>query len=106
MNLLKNKEYVFSTKVMPNMNDPWSIIPQTILTMWRQKYGEYLMACETDEFIVFFENGRLDCFHPSGDKLARYHKTTDKVLYKMDNETTEEIDTYLLYLKKRNNDDL
>jgi len=76
----------------------WDVIPSNILEYWRAKYKEYLWMVKTDDLVIFFENGRLDCFHPSGDRLARYSIKDNKTMYWANNKalTEKEYINYLL----------
>lgn len=71
------------------MNKPFTVIPPAIVKYWEQKYGQYLTAYSTEEIIIFCENGRLDCFHPSGDRLARHHIPTGQTVYLWNNNPNE-----------------
>lgn len=72
------------------INDYWSVIPPNILSYWRNKYKEYLCLTVTDEWVIFFENGRLDCFYPSGDKLAIYNIKDNVIVYRWANKPLTE----------------
>jgi hypothetical protein len=74
------------------------VIPFNILEYWRAKYKEYLWMVKTDNLVIFFENGRLDCFHPSGDRLAIYSIKDNKTMYWANNKalTEKEYINYLL----------
>ncbi len=63
------------------MHNYWSVIPPNILSYWQYKYKEYLWCSISDEWVIFYENGRLDCFHPSGDRLARHNIKDNVTVY-------------------------
>jgi len=77
----------------------FDLIPKLILDFWDQKYGKYLMASKTNDLIIFYENGTLDSFHPSGDRLARYHIPSQQMLYIWNNNVNEPL-TEKQYLDK------
>lgn len=74
---------------MASITDPYELIPEQIVRYWKEKYGPYLMCYQTEELLVFVENGRLDCFHPSGDRLAKHDKRSGKTVYIWNNNTNE-----------------
>lgn len=69
--------------------DPYELIPEQIVRYWKEKYGAYLMSYQTEELIVFVENGTLDSFHPSGDRLAKHDKRSGKTVYIWNNNINE-----------------
>jgi len=77
--------------------DYWYVIPSNILEYWRAKYKEYLWMVKTDDLVIFFENGSLDDFHPSGDRLAMYSITDNKTIYWANNKALTEKE-YIIYL--------
>jgi hypothetical protein len=77
----------------------FDIIPSGIVKYWRGKYGPYLTAYRTEDLIIFVENGTLDSFHPSGDRLARHDKKSGKTLYIWNNNVNDPL-TESQYMNK------
>lgn len=85
------------------MQNPLSLIHPDIRIYWQNKYGPYLMSYTTADYIIYFENGRLDCFHPSGDRLARHSVATGQTIFCWQNDGTHPL-TEQEYLVKLNSD--
>ena len=66
---------------MTKRSNPFDLVSPKIHTIWRFKYGPYLMCWGSEEYYIFVENGIIGTFHPSGDKLARAHKETGQIVY-------------------------
>lgn len=60
---------------------PCNLIPPVIWHYWTTKYGPYLYSYISGDIVIFCENGLLDCFHPTGDRLARHITSTGQTLY-------------------------